>query len=166
MVSMLITNWDIWAPPGLAMDSITKEEMWKCTKAKTYAIFLTKQNDLFFRILWWTLDGKIFETIKRPLYNYHYILIVDYSICVRYYNNQLLITNSKKKKWKRILFFSNCWINHDLFEKWKEHQNHLQNSHLLINRNNLESGTYVLGGVWRSILSLKNSFIQVWRFKR
>ena len=46
MVSMLITNWDIWAPPGLATDSITKEEI--CTKAKTYAIFLTKQNDLFF----------------------------------------------------------------------------------------------------------------------
>ena len=26
MVSMLITNWDIWAPPGLAMDSITKKK--------------------------------------------------------------------------------------------------------------------------------------------
>ena len=45
MVSMLITNWDIWAPPGLATDSITKK---KYVQSKDIRHFLTKQNDLFF----------------------------------------------------------------------------------------------------------------------
>ena len=85
MVSMLITNWDIWAPPGLTTDSITK---WKCenVQSKDIRAIFNETKWSFFRILWWTLDGKIFETIKRLLYNYHYILIVGYSIRVRFYN--------------------------------------------------------------------------------